>query len=116
MKNLITWAPRVIALIIIVFILLFAFNGFVPRYLTGEGVVPLVIGILPAVVLFLALVMAWFFRLAGGITWIILGIVMIIFFHTYRDELSFLTLSSPVVAVGVLFVLSHFYDKAGTAK
>lgn len=116
MKNLITWAPRVIALMIIVFVLLFAFNGFVPRYLAGEEVVPLVIGILPAVVLFLALVLAWFFRLAGGITWIILGMAMIIFFHTYRDELSFLTLSSPVVAVGVLFVLSHFYEKAGTVK
>ena len=116
MKNLITWAPRVIALMIIVFVLLFAFNGFVPRYLAGEEVVPLVIGILPAVVLFLALVLAWFFRLAGGITWIILGMAMIIFFHTYRDELSFHTLSSPVVAVGVLFVLSHFYEKAGTVK
>jgi len=116
MKNLITWAPRVIALIIIIFVLLFAYNGFVPRYLTGEDFVPIVIGILPAVVLFLALILAWFFKLAGGITYIVLGVAMIVFFHTYSDELSFLTLSSPVVAVGVLFVLSHFYEKAGTSK
>jgi hypothetical protein len=116
MKNVILWTPRVIALIIITFITLFAFNGFVPVSSLFRNTLALTIGLLPAIILLLALILAWFFKLAGGITYIILGIAMSFFFRIYSDELTFLTLSSPVLAVGILFVLSHFYEKAAPRK
>jgi hypothetical protein len=116
MNKIILWAPRVIALILILFISLFAFDGFVPGISGYEKTLAFVIGLLPAIILALALILAWFFKLAGGITFVTLGIAMTLFFHTYKSDLSFLTLSSPVLVVGILFILSYYYEKAAPRK
>jgi hypothetical protein len=114
MKKIITWTPRVFAVIIIIFVALLAFDGFVPLGNPFNRSLSFIISLLPAIILLLALVLAWFYKLAGGITYIILGGAMSFFVHANVDELSFLTLSSPVLAVGVLFLLSHFYEKASS--
>jgi len=116
MEKFILWAPRAISVILIIFISLFAFDGFVPGATRLNNSMSLLIGLLPAVILTLALILAWFFKLAGGITFVILGIAMILFFHTPHDEITFLTLSSPVLVVGLLFLLSHFYEKSSSAR
>jgi hypothetical protein len=116
MNKFILWAPRVISIILVIFISLFAFDGFVPGITGYEKTLSLIIGLLPAIIMTLALILAWFFKLAGGITFISLGIAMTFFFHTYQSELSFLTLSSPVLVVGVLFILSYYYEKATPRK
>jgi hypothetical protein len=112
MKKIITWTPRILAIIIIIFVTLLAFDGFVPLSTPFNSSLSLAVSLLPAIILSLALILSWFYRMAGGITYIILGGAMSFFVHANVDELSFLTLSSPVLAVGVLFLLSHFYDKA----
>lgn len=116
MKNLIVWTPRVISLILISFISFFALDSFHPEASFLNNTLSILIELLPAIILLLALVLAWFYRLAGGITYIILGVAMTFFFHTYRNELTFLTLSSPVLVVGVLFVLSYYYEKAAAPR
>ncbi len=51
MNKIILWAPRVIALILILFISLFAFDGFVPGISGYEKTLAFVIGLLPAIIL-----------------------------------------------------------------
>lgn len=116
MGKFILWAPRVISVILIFFISLFAFDGFVPGATRMNNSLSLLIGLLPAAILALSLVLAWFFKLAGGITFVILGIAMTLFFHTPHDEISFLRLSLPVLIVGLLFLLSHFYEKSAPVR
>jgi len=116
MNKFIIWAPRAISIILIIFISLFAFDGFVPGTTGYEKTLSLAIGLLPAIILTLALILGWFFKLAGGIAYISLGIAMTFFFNTYQSDLSFLTLSSPVLVVGILFILSYFYEKATPRK
>ncbi len=114
MKKIIMWTPRVLAIIIIIFVALMAFDGFVPSGTPVNFSFSFFISLLPAIVFLLALILAWFYKLAGGITYIILGAAMNFFVHVNINELSFLTLSSPVLVVGVLFLLSHFYDRASS--
>ena len=105
-----------LAIIIIIFVALLAYDGFVPSGTPFNYSLSFTIALLPAIVFLLTLILAWFQKLAGGITFIVLGAAMNLFVHANINELSFLTLSSPVLVVGVLFLLSHFYDKASTRK
>ena len=114
MKKIIMWTPRVLAIIIIIFVALLAYDGFVPSGTPFSNSLSFTILFLPAIVFLLALIIAWFYKLAGGITFIVLGGAMNFFVHANINELSFLTLSSPVLVVGVLFILSHFYEKASS--
>ena len=115
MGKFVLWAPRGISIILIIFISLFAFDGFIPGGGRLDNALSVLIGFLPAVILTLALILACFFKMAGGITFIVLGITMSLFSRTY-SELSFLSLYSPVLVVGILFLLSHFYEKSASAR
>lgn len=116
MGKFVLWAPRVISLILITFMSVLAYDGFIPGATRLDNSLSILIGFLPAVILALALILSWFFKLAGGITFTVLGIAMAIFFHMYRTELSFLSFSSPVIVVGILFLLSYFYEKSSSVR
>lgn len=116
MGKFVLWSPRVIAAILIIFTSLFAISGFVPGTSRMDNSLSLLIGLLPALIFLLALILAWFYKLAGGITFIALGVVMNILPRTLSRELSFLSLALPVLVVGILFLLSHFYEKSGSAR
>lgn len=104
--NRICWAARVIAIIYIVFISIFAFDVFGGDEGIGRILIRFLICLIPSIVLAVILVFAWRCEKIGGALFIVAGIVFTIFFNTYKDIMTFLIISGPVFLVGILFLIN----------
>lgn len=116
------WAPRVLAILFIMFISIFALDVFGEGYGFLELLVALFMHLIPVFILAAVLLIAWRWEKIGGIIFILLGLLFTFFFHTYRDLIGFLIISGPVFLIGVLFLISKAKikkkkkDKAKKAK
>jgi len=113
------WAPRVLCILAIAFISLFALDSFDPELSFAQQVGGFVIHIIPSAVLALLLWMAWKRELAGGIIFILISLLLtpVVFIGNYSNNHSLwisttivLMVTFPFFVVGVLFLLSR---KAG---
>jgi hypothetical protein len=109
-RRLLHWLPRLLALFGILFLAIFALDVFGEGYTPGELVVALLMHLLPNLALLAALLIAWRWRRAGGALFVLLGVVSIFFFRTYRDPIIFLIVSLPVLVVGGLFLVDDWLD------
>jgi len=99
------WIPRVLAMIFIVFLSLFALDTF-------SGDAPLVkklagffVHLIPSFILVLTWLISWKKPLMGGSIFILLSIAFAFFFRTYRSVPTFLLITFPVALVGILFII-----------
>ena len=111
MAKFILWAPRVLTLLIIAFLVIMAFDNFSAGIKTEEQWKGFAISMAPGLVLLAGMILALKYPLAGGLLIIILGGIMSILLKTSGKTLPFLVLATPVIVTGLLFVLSHFYEK-----
>ncbi len=109
-RNWLFWTPRILAIVFIVFISIFAIDVFWEGYSFWVTLGALFMHLLPSLVLIGALVVAWKWEKIGGIIFIALSLVFTIFFNTYRDPRSLL-ITAPVLVIGILFLLSYFRKK-----
>ena len=95
MKKVIFWLPRVLAIVFIAFISIFALDVF------GEPqwYLALFMHLIPSFILIILTVIAWNRLLIGGVLFLVAGCVMAFFFHS-------LPLSVPVFVVGFLFIIT----------
>lgn len=119
--RILHWAPRILCIAAILFVSLFALDAFEPGLPLGDQIKGFLIHLIPSFVLLAILVLAWKWELAGGILFILIGLVMtpVIFTGNYRVNESIwlsllivLTITIPFLIVGILFVLSHHKKNA----
>ena len=110
MAKFILWAPRVLSLIILVFlsIMIYQIYHIQPSSPYGKD---LIINIIPVLILFAGIVIGWRFRFAGGIVIMALGLIMTFFLKKYGDLVVFLPLASPILVTGILYILSFLYER-----
>jgi len=107
MTKILYWTPRILAVLFIGFISLFALDVF------GEGLSiwrtagALLIHLIPSLVLAIATAIAWKSELSGGIIFLLLGLLFTVAFHTYTHLLTFLIISLPALLIGGLFLLNR---------
>lgn len=104
MKNtqLFYWLPRVLAVVFILCISFFALDSFgtgEPWYMNLLG---FLIHLIPSYVLVIALIFAWKHEAVGGIVFLVLYIGALFFF---RFEMVGILIFSPLILIGVLFIL-----------
>jgi hypothetical protein len=107
------WIPRVLAMIFIVFLSLFAldvFSGDAPFIKKLGG---FFVQLIPSFILLLILLISWKKPLIGGSIFILLSIAFAFFFRTYRSVPTFLAITFPVALVGILFIA---FDLAAKKK
>lgn len=118
--KLLYWTPRVICILAILFVSLFALDAFNPALPIGKQILDFLMHMLPSFVLTVLLIIAWKWELIGGIILGMIGIVFspIIFMHNYNMNHSVVMsltviamITFPFILVGVLFVISHFKKK-----
>ncbi len=114
------WAPRILCILAILFISLFAMDSFDSRKTLGEQLQAFAIHLIPVYILIFFLVVAWKWELIGGMLFIILalGFTPLIYTHNYNMNQSvwislsiILMINFPFLLTGGLFVLSHFLKK-----
>jgi len=82
------WAPRLLAILYILFLSLFALDAF-----TGEDP--------------LTLRASWKYPVHSGIAFIVFSVLFTLIFRTYENILTFLMISLPMAVIGILLIISH---------
>jgi hypothetical protein len=110
------WLPRVLCILAILFVSLFALDAFEPGVPIGDQLKGFLIHLIPTFILIVMLLLAWKWELTGGILFVLIGLIMspVIFMGNYRVNGSIwmslviiLTITIPFIAVGILFMVSH---------
>jgi len=115
--KILHWTPRIICILAIIFISLFALDAFNPKLTFWQQIRDFLIHLIPSFILLAILIVSWKHELIGGIifTLIGLGFSPFLFKHNYVMNNSIgasltvvLFIASPFVLAGVLFILNHF--------
>jgi peptidoglycan/LPS O-acetylase OafA/YrhL len=118
--KLLHWIPRVLVILAILFVSMFAFDSFSPGRTVWENLIALLMHLAPSFVLLAILVVAWKWEKAGGIILTIVGIVLsiLIFMLNFKRNhsiwmslLIILMVCIPFVVAGVLFIVSDYKKK-----
>jgi hypothetical protein len=106
MKKFFYWAPRILSIIMVCFISIFAFDVFDGGNTGWELVLALFIHLLPSIVAVIIIIVAWKKEQIGGWLFIALGVG---FVFLGRFQLAtILIIALPVVIIGAMFLL-HYY-------
>jgi hypothetical protein len=119
------WLPRIICLLAILFISLFAADAFAPGLTIWQQLGAFIMHLIPSFILLGFLIVAWKWEYAGGLIFLIIGLALspIVFMHNYKMNHSvwmslgiILAITFPFVIVGVLFMVSHSLKKKNRLK
>jgi hypothetical protein len=114
------WLPRIICMLSLVFISLFALDAFSNKLTIEEQLGDFLIHLIPSFILLAILIIAWKREYIGGILFTIIGLVLTPFIFTlnynrnHSLSTSFgivLAITFPIIIVGILFIISHFVKK-----
>jgi hypothetical protein len=118
--KLLYWAPRILCILAILFISMFAFDSFDPKLTLWQQIGGFLIHLIPTYILIAILIIAWKWELIGGIIFILIGLGFTPFIasHNYHMNHSIwmtlsivLMINIPFAVIGVLFILSHYRRK-----
>lgn len=111
-KKLLYFSPRVLSLMMVVFLMLFSLDVFKITTTTQDLVVGLVIHNLPALLLLITSIIAWKYELFGTVVFYIGAIIY--GFMVFTNQLNFLmqlnwflSLATPLVFIGTLYLLNY---------
>ena len=122
--KILYYTPRILCVIAILFISLFALDAFQPDHTIWQQMGAFFMHLIPSFILTILLIIAWKRELLGGILFLIisLGVSPFIFKMNYNMNQSFwmsmgiiFLITIPFAVVGILFIMSHF-RKRHTSK
>lgn len=118
--KLLHWFPRVLCILAILFISLFALDAFNPELSFWEQVFDFIIHLIPSFILIVLLIVAWKRELMGGVLFTIIGLGLspLVFMHNYNmNHCLWMSLgitciiTIPFTIIGILFIMSHYRKK-----
>lgn len=114
------WLPRIICILAILLVSLFAADAFSPELNIWQQIGAFMIHLIPSFILLAFLIIAWKWELIGGIIFMVIGLGLspVIFTRYYKMNESvwmslgiIMAITIPFVIVGGLFIASHFLRK-----
>jgi hypothetical protein len=124
--KLIHWLPRIICILAILFVSMFALDSFAPGLTLGQQLAAFFMHLIPSFVLLAILLVAWKWELIGGIIFMVIGLGLSPFIYLLNHNRNGMTVGNslmvvlliniPFVLVGILFIASHFLKKKDHLK
>lgn len=108
MKEILTWAPRILAILFIGFLSLFALDAFDSNHSFLQRIANFLIHLIPSFILIGCLFVGWKYPILGGLLFLVTGLVFTIYFGTYNNVSNFLLISLPLLVIGFLFIISRW--------
>lgn len=102
------WLPRILGVLFIVFLGLFAMDVFSMTGSVMEKILGFLIHLTPSFILLTLLVLAWKREKVGGILFTMFAVLFALQFTRNFELSAFLLIIFPVFLIGVLF-LTHFF-------
>ncbi len=118
--RILHWTPRIICILAILFVSMFALDAFAPGLSIWQQIGGFLIHLIPSFVLLTFLIISWKWEYVGGIIFSIIGLGLspVVFMINYRMNHSIfeslfiiLVITIPFFVVGILFIMSHFMKK-----
>jgi len=118
--STIGWAARILCVLAIAFISLFALDVFSEGAGLGQKLVAFLLHMIPSFVLIIFLIIAWKHELVGGILITLIGLAASAFVYSLNYGRSHSVsmglraaalIGAPFVIVGLLFVISYFLHR-----
>lgn len=118
--KLLHWTPRVLCILAILFISMFAMDAFNPQLTLWHQIRGFLIHLLPSYILIAILWVAWKWELTGGIILTVFGLVTTLLVwninysmnHSVSTTLGVIFLITfPFILIGLLFIASHYAKK-----
>lgn len=99
MKKVLYWSPRILAILFIVFISLFAIDVLgKPQWFLA-----LIMHLIPSFILIILTAIAWKYEQLGGVIFIFIGFIMLI-----SSRFESLIISIPAIILGILFLIRKY--------
>jgi hypothetical protein len=117
---LLYWTPRVLCVLAILFVSMFALDAFDPKLSLGQQILGFLIHLTPVYFLIVMLVVAWKWELVGGIILAAFGLIaspfiFVLNYHRIHSVggclLILLMITFPFILTGLLFVWHHYQAK-----
>ncbi|MCU0379028.1 MAG: hypothetical protein MUC78_12310 [Bacteroidales bacterium] len=114
--KIIHWTPRVLCIVAILFISMFAADSFSSERTFFQNLGALMMHLIPSFMLVAFLIFAWKYEFLGGILFILLGLGFSFFIYNLNFDRTqsvstalqaTVMLTVPFVVVGILFIVSH---------
>lgn len=118
--TLVRWMPRILCILAILFVSVFALDSFDPSFTVWKQIQAFAMHMIPTLILAVFLLVAWKAELIGGILFCVLslGLMPPIYMGNYQMNHSvwmslsvILMILFPFTVAGGLFVLSHFLHR-----
>ena len=120
--RVIHWIPRILCIIAILFISLFALDSFSSDRTIWQNLAAFLMHLIPSFVLLGVLIVAWKWEMVGGIILTITGIILFIVLlnFNYRQRhfslaqslINVSLLCMPFIIAGILFIVSYNKKKS----
>ncbi len=105
------WFTRILAILAILFLLMFSFDVFSGNEPFLKQLGGFIISNIPVIALIVVLIYSWKHELIGGILFIVVFILMAIRFGSFTNNSASLMVISPFLFIGILFMLHHFLTR-----
>lgn len=123
--KILHWTPRIICILAILFISLFAADSFALELTFWQQIGGFIMHLIPSFILIAILIVAWKWEYIGGIIFLVmaLGLSPFVFMLNYNRNHSvgmslgiILAITFPFIIVGILFIISHIMKKKNLLK
>jgi hypothetical protein len=106
MKSALYWTPRILTIVFILFLGMFALDSFEGDQSLLQKSGGFLIHLIPNFVLILILIVAWKHEWVGTIAFVLVGIAYIVMFWGRFPVVTYLTISGPLFLIAFLFWLN----------
>lgn len=114
-KNTIFWTPRILGILFILFVSLFALDIFEMKLSTWETFVGLFVHLLPSIAMILALVLAWRWEWIGAAFFFVVG-AWFLYISTPGDVMYYIVFNGVPLVIAVCFFLGWIYRKGSAVS
>lgn len=108
-KKIITWMPRISALMIVFVLSLFATESLNSHAPLGTRTLELFLQLCPALIVLIITIFVWKYPGYGAYLFTLLGLVFLVYFD-HETVIDYFTISGPIFLTSGLFILSKILN------
>ncbi len=114
MKKTLFWTPRILTILFILFISMFALDSFGGDKTVIAQIGEFLIHLIPSFVLIVLLYFSWRYEIIGVIAFLILAITYIIMAWGKFPVSTYFIISGPMVLISILFLINWRFKQKQT--
>lgn len=115
-RKILRWAPRVLAILLILFFGLLSFDAFNGSASFGEKLLGFFIHLTPFYISVAALFMAWRWPFGGGVIFVLLGFLYLIIFGGRAINETAIFIAGFLFLIGLMFLFGSIKLKNNSVK